>query len=100
MQTPSPDPIPFLWQKREQLKPLLARYGARSLGKAIAQLSGLDHSRTSCHQLAALMIALTDFQEWFDYADFYISLGEQDAAVALCVEELRVLRLLSIGDAD
>ena len=100
MQIPSDDLIPFLWQQREQLKPLLAQYGAQVLGKAIAQLGGLDHSRTSCHQLAALMMALTDFQKWFDYADFYISLGEQDTVVALCVEELRGLHLLSRGDVD
>jgi hypothetical protein len=100
MQTPSPDPIPFLWQQREQLRPLLARYGARALGKAIAQLSGLDHSRTFCHQLAALMMALTDFQEWYDYADFYISLGANDPAESTCLEELRALQLLSRGDKD
>ena len=85
---------------RKQLRPLLAWYGARALGKAIAQLSGLDRSRTSCYQLAALMMALTDFQEWYDYADFYVSLGEQEPAVALCVEELRTLHLLSREDAD
>src|SRR5712691_10546742 len=100
MQTPSLDPIPSLWQQREQLRSLLARYGAPVLGKAIAQLSGLDHSRTACHQLSALMMALTDFKEWFDYADFYISLGEQDTVVALCVEELRALHLLSRGDEN
>jgi hypothetical protein len=100
MQTPSSDPIPFLWQHREQLRPLLSRYGARVLGKALAQLGGLEYSRTACHQLSALMMALTDFKEWFDYADFYISLGEQDPAVALCVEELRALHLLSSEDKN
>ena len=100
MQTPSPDPIPFLWQQREQLRPLLDRYGARVLGKAIAQLGGLEHSRTGCHQLAALMMALTDFQEWYDYADFYISLGEQHPSVALCVEELQICISFSREDAD
>jgi hypothetical protein len=100
MQTPSPDPIPFLWQQREQLRPLLARYGARVLGKAIAQLSRLDHSRTACHQLAALKMALTDFQEWYDYADFYISLRANDPAEATCLEELRALHLLSRENED
>jgi hypothetical protein len=73
---------------------------ARGLGKAIAQHNGLDHSRSSCHQLAALMMALTDFAEWFDYTDSYLSLGAQDPAVALCVEELRALHFFSRGDAD
>src|SRR4030095_3860339 len=97
MQTRADNPIPSLWQHREQLRPLLTRYGARVLGKALAQLAALEHSRTSCHQLAALMMALTDFQEWYNYGNFYISLGEQDPTVALCREELRALHLLSIG---
>jgi hypothetical protein len=46
------------------------------------------------------MMALTDFQEWFDYSDFYISLGPVDPAVATCLEELRVLYLLSRKDED
>jgi hypothetical protein len=100
METPSPDPIPVLWQQRAQLRPLLARYGARVLGKVIAQLSGLDRSRTSCHQLAALMMALTDFQAWYDYADFYLSLRANDPAEATCLEELRALHRLSTGDED
>jgi len=46
------------------------------------------------------MMALTDFAEWFDYTDSYLSLGAQDPAVALCVEELRALHSFSRGDAD
>ena|SRR6266516_2610713 len=95
MQTPSDNPISFLWQQREQLRPFLDRYGARVLGKALAQLAVLEHSRTSCHQLAALMMALTDFQEWYDYADFYISLRANGPAEAACLEELRAFHLLS-----
>ena len=47
------DPIPFLWQQREQLKPLYDRYGARVLGKALAEQFALATSRTACHKLAA-----------------------------------------------
>jgi hypothetical protein len=91
MQTSSDHPIPFLWQQREQLRPWLDRYGARVLGKALARLSDLEHSRTGCHQIAALMMALTDFQEWYDYSDFYISLGPDDPAVATCLKGLQSL---------
>ena|SRR5215813_4622225 len=93
MQTPTDHPIASLWQHREQLRPLLDRYGARVLGKALARLSGLEHSRTGCHQIAALMMALTDFQEWLDYADFYLSFGPDDPAVVTCLEYLRALHL-------
>jgi hypothetical protein len=96
MQTPSDHPIPFLWQQREQLKPLLDRYGPRVLGKALARLSDLEHSRTGCHQIAALMMALSDFQQWCDHFDFYISLGPDDPTLASCLEELRVLHLLPV----
>jgi hypothetical protein len=57
------DPIPFLWQQREQLKPLYDRYGARVLGKALAEQFALATSRTTCHKLAAFFTALTDFRE-------------------------------------
>jgi hypothetical protein len=100
MQTPSDQPIRSLWQQREQLRPLLDRYGPRVLGKALARFSELDHSRTGCHQIAALMMALTDFQKWYDYSDFYISLGPDDLAVATCLEELRSLHLLSREDGE
>jgi hypothetical protein len=100
MQTPTANPIPFLWHRREELKPLLTQYGARGLGKALARFTDLDHSRTGCHQMAALMMALTDFQQWFDYADFYLSLGPDDPAVAMCLEELQTLHLLSRKDQD
>jgi hypothetical protein len=79
---------------------LLTRYGVRVLGKALAQLAALEYSRTGCHQLAALIMAFTDFQEWFDYADFYISLGPDDPAVATCLDGLRALHLLSKEDED
>ena len=89
-----------LWHQCEQLASFLDRYGPRVLGKALARCSELDHSRTSCHQIVALMMALTDLQEWFDYADFYISLGPDDPAVATCLEELRDLHLLSKDDGN
>ena len=85
MQTPSDYPIAFLWQQRAQLRPLLDQYGARVLGKALARLHDLEHSRTGCHQIAALMMALTDFQNWYDYADCYSSLGPDDPAVVTCL---------------
>src|SRR5690349_10659270 len=100
MQAPSAHPIPALWQQCEPLRPLLDRYGPRVLGKALARFTDLDHSRTGCHQIAALIMALTDFQEWFDYADFYISFGSDDPAVATCLEELQALHLRSTKDED
>ncbi len=100
MPTPSDHPIPVLWQQRAQLQPLLDRYGPRVFGKALARLSDLEHSRTGCHQIAALMMALTDFQEWYDYADFYVSLGPDDPVLASCLEELRALHLFSIDIED
>jgi hypothetical protein len=87
------DPIPFLWQQREQLKPLCDHYGARVLGKALAQHYALDASRTACHKLAALLTALTDFREWYDYADFYVSFDAGSPAVTACLRELRRLNL-------
>jgi hypothetical protein len=100
MQTPSPDPIPSLWQQREQLRPLLVRYGAWVFGKAIAQFRGLEHSRTGCHQLATLMMALTDFQKWFDYADVYLYFGSTGSSRCSLVEELRVMHLFPREDED
>jgi len=95
MKTPSANLIPTLWQQRAQLQPLLDRYRPRVLGKALSRLSDFEHSRTGCHQIAALIMALTDFQEWYDYADFYVSLGPDDPALARCLEELRDPHLLS-----
>jgi hypothetical protein len=83
------DPIPKLWQQREQLKPLCDYYGARVLGKALAQQYALDASRTACHKLAALLTALTDFREWYDYLDFYVSFDDEEPAVTACLRELR-----------
>ena len=87
------DPIPKLWQQREQLKPLCDYYGARVLGKALAQQYALDASRTACHKLAALLTALTDFREWYDYADFYVSFDAEEPAVTACLRELQGLNL-------
>jgi len=96
MQTQSDHPIPLLWQQRDQLKPLLERYGPRVLGKAVARFSDLEHSRTGCHQIAALMMALTDFQHLYDYLDFYISLGPDDPTLASCLKELQSLSILPV----
>ncbi len=87
------EPIPKLWQQRAQLKPLCDYYGARVLGKALAQQYALDASRTACHKLAALLTALTDFREWYDYADFYIAFDVDEPAVTACLRELRGLNL-------
>ena len=87
------DPIPFLWQQREQLKPLYDRYGARVLGKALAEYYALATSRTACHKLATFLTALTDFREWYDYLDFYVSFDEEEPAVTTCLRELQALNL-------
>jgi hypothetical protein len=87
------DSILFLWQQREQLKPLYERYGARVLGKALAEQFALATSRTACHKLAAFLTALTDFWEWYDYLDFYVSFDEEEPAVTTCLRELRELNL-------
>lgn len=83
------DTIPFLWRQREQLMPLLETYGARVLGNALAQRFDLEQSRTSCHMLAALMMALTNFDETHDYLDFYVSLAAEDPAVVSCLHDLQ-----------
>jgi hypothetical protein len=100
MQTPTDNPIASLWKQRAPLQSLLDVYGPRVLGKALARQSDLEHSRTGCHQIAALMMALTDFQHWYDYADFYLSLGPDDPMVATCLQELRALHLLAKDDDD
>jgi hypothetical protein len=87
------DLIPKLWQQRTQLKPLCDHYGARVLGKALAQHYALDASRTACHKLAALLTALTDFREWYDYADFYVAFDVDEPAVTACLRELQGLNL-------
>jgi len=83
------DPIPHLWQKRGLLGPLLAKYGARVLGKALAKQFGLETSRTACEKLAALMMGLTGFESFFGYSDFYVTLAAEDPAVAECLQELQ-----------
>ena len=83
------EPIPLLWRKRERLMPLLEAYGARVLGSALAQRFDLEQSRTSCHMLAALMMALTNFDETYDYLDFYVSLAAEDPAVVSCLHDLQ-----------
>ena len=85
--------IPFLWQQREQLKPFYDHYGARVLRKALAKQYALETSRTACHKLAALLTALTDFREWYDYADFYVSFDAEEPAVTACLRELQGLNL-------
>lgn len=87
------DPIPRLWRQRDLLDPLLTKYGARVLGKALAKHFGLDTSRTACEKLAALMMALTGFETFFTYSDFYISLAAEDPAVADCLRELQGIGL-------
>ena len=88
------DLIPLLWQQRDAVRPLFARYGARVLGRALARQYGLRDSRTACHRLAAFIMALTDFREEYDYSDFYVSLGTDDPAVGQCIRELQALRLV------
>lgn len=83
------EPIPLLWRQRERLMPLLEAYGARVLGNALAQRFDLEQSRTSCHMLAALMMALTNFDETYDYLDFYVSLAAEDPAVVSCLHDLQ-----------
>ena len=73
-ETKDADPIPRLWQRRELLAPLLSRYGAYILDKALTRRLALETSRSACSKLAALMMALTDFREWYSYSDFYIPL--------------------------
>jgi hypothetical protein len=87
------DPIPCLWQQREQLKPFYDHYGAHVLGKALAKQYALETSRTACHHLAALLTPLTDFREWYDYADFYVSFDAEEPAVTACLRELQGLNL-------
>jgi hypothetical protein len=88
------DPIPSLWQQRERLSPLLTTYGAHILGRALARRFGLESSRTACHKLAALMMALTDFHEGYNYLDFYISFRAEDDKLADCLRELETLDLI------